>query len=122
MIVISPTVTFVRDSKMVRPANLISTEAGATGRAELIAFAVGIGLKSDWIKNHGTVNEHFNLQNARIETAVKAGAQPIDKFRLQSILKRKRERLGLVMVPRKVLRARAIARERHQPHHQPSPE
>lgn len=111
MIVITPITSFVREGKRVRAANLLCTEPGADGRAALVAFAASIHMKAEWLVNKATVYEHFSLQNARIERAITAGAQPIDKHRLTSILKRKRELLGLTKVPKNVLRARADVRD-----------
>lgn len=106
-----PPVTFLRDGKPVRAAVLLCTEAGRDGREELVAFGKRIGLRETWLKNRGTLFEHFELRGARIEEAAKAGAIRVDRKRLQAVMRKKREQLGLVTVPRAVIRARTAVRE-----------
>lgn len=106
-----PITNYVRDGKPLRAAHLLSGGVGADGRAELVAFATLIGMKAKWIQKRGTAHEHFDLFGGRIQQAVDAGAIRIDRKRLVQIIRHKRELLGLVKVPRKVIVARSKVRE-----------
>ena len=114
MITLGPVAQFVKDGKPVRAATLHSTFAGREGREELIEFGVRLGLRTDWLKLTRTSNEHFAVQNARIEKAVALGAQRLDRDALASLIKRKQELLGLVSVSRRTIVARSIVREMQQ--------
>lgn len=104
-------VNYVRNGKPVRAAHLLSTQAGRVGREELIEFATRIGMSANWLQKRGTVHEHFDIIGSRIERAAATGVARVDNRGLATIIKRKREQLGLVQVPRKTIRARSLARE-----------
>lgn len=70
--------------------HMMSDVIGEEGQKELIAFAVRIGLKPNWLQNKGTETEHFDLFGSRIERALKAGAVQIDRNRLVEIVRSKR--------------------------------
>lgn len=104
-------VNYVRDGKPVRAAHLLSTQAGRDGRAELVEFATRIGMSANWIQKRGTVHEHLDVMGSRIERVIATGVARVDNRGLANIIKRKREQLGLVKVPRHIIRARSLARE-----------
>ncbi len=60
--------------KQITTAHLASTLIGAEGTAELIAFALSIGMKERWIQHRGEPREHFDLMGSRCEMAIQAGA------------------------------------------------
>lgn len=111
MIVISRTANYVKDGRPMRAAHLLSTQAGAPGRAELIAFAIGIGLNPAWLQKRQTAHEHFDLIGQKIDRAKAAGAKPVTNHELAHILRDKREQLGLARVPRREIFRRVARRE-----------
>lgn len=104
-------VNYVRHGKPVRAAHLLSTQAGRDGRAELVEFATRIGLSPGWLQKRGTVHEHFDVIGAMIERAIATGVARVDNRGLGTIIRHKREQLGLVRLPRNIIRARSLARE-----------
>lgn len=62
-----------------RTAHMASDLPGAEGTAELLAFAKRIGLQERWIQNRGTPTEHFDLFDAAIGRAIKAGSVEIER-------------------------------------------
>lgn len=112
MIVMGPIVNYIRDGRCIRATHLLSTEVGTTGRAELVAFGKTVGLRESWLQKRRSAHEHFDVMGARIEKIIAAGVTRIDNRSLATILKRKREQLGLVRVPIAVIRRRSAMRER----------
>lgn len=114
MIALGPVAQFVKDGKPVRSATLHSTVAGATGREELLEFAAQLGLKPEWLKLKQSANEHFAVQNSRLDKAIELGATRMDRDALKSMVQRKREALGLDRVTRRHIIARSIVRDMNQ--------
>ena len=56
-------------------AHLLSTLPGPEGTAELVEFALSLGLKREWIQFEGTYREHFDLMGVRCAEAQRAGVQ-----------------------------------------------
>lgn len=56
-----------------RASHCMSTLAGQAGTDELVAFAIGIGLRPSWIQNQGEPTEHFDLFDGAIDRAIRAG-------------------------------------------------
>ena len=44
---------------------------------ELIAFAVQLGLRPEWIQHRGTAKEHFDLTDTKRDLALRLGARAI---------------------------------------------
>ena len=107
----SRTACYVKEDRPMRAAHLLSTMAGRDGREELLAFAKRIGLRTTWLQHRQTPHEHLDLIGSKIEAAKAAGARAISNHELAEILRDKREKLGLVGVPRAVLFKRADRRE-----------
>lgn len=72
-------------------SHLASTEFGKSGTIELMAFARRVGLREAWIQNLGTPTEHFDLFDAAILRAGRAGA----------VLVTPREFIRLVVTPKR---------------------
>lgn len=122
MIVMGPIVNYARNNKCIRATHLLSTEAGADGRAELVAFGKTVGLRETWLQKRQSAHEHFDVMGARSEKIIAAGVTRIENRSLAALLKRKREQLGLVRVPIAVIRARTVVRESYaQKMHEPRP-
>jgi hypothetical protein len=64
----------VRFRRFQRTAHCASTLKGDEGTRELLAFALRVGLREDWLQHRGTPREHFDLFDAAIERAIAAGA------------------------------------------------
>lgn len=111
VIVISRTACYIKEGRPLRAAHLLSTIAGKHGRAELMAFAKRIGIRAEWLQHRQTPHEHFDLIGIKIEAAKSAGAKSITNHELAEILRDKREKLGLVGIPRDTLFKRADRRE-----------
>lgn len=58
----------------IRTAHMLSTLHGAEGTAELVAFALRIGMRREWIQYEGTHQEHFDLMGVKCDEAQQAGA------------------------------------------------
>ncbi len=110
MIVMDAPVNYIRNGRPKRASHLLSSLVGAEGREELLAFGKGIGLRAQWLQKRGTAHEHFDLLGSYIEKARQAGAIKVDRRRLVEILREKKVQLGLILLPRKVINARAIAK------------
>lgn len=65
----------------------------ADSHEELVAFAVGMGLKASWIQKEGTLLEHFDLTSSRRTVALARGAvfRPAREWAAQLRLKREQE-------------------------------
>lgn len=90
MIVLDAPANYLFRGRRTRASHLISTEPGLAGRRELLAFAVMIGMKREWLQRPGTEFEHFDLLNSRIERALDAGAVKVDRRRVVDIVRAKR--------------------------------
>jgi hypothetical protein len=55
-------------------SHMWSDRIGEEGTRELLAFAVKVGLRADWIQKRGTPDEHFDLVAKRRARAVALGA------------------------------------------------
>lgn len=65
----------VRYRRFRRAAHLVSDLVErAEASAELLAFALRIGLRVEWRQNEGTPTEHFDLFDGAIDRAVTAGS------------------------------------------------
>lgn len=73
----------------ISASHLISTETGVAGRAELVAFARGIGMQEKWIQRAGTPHEHFDVMNTRVNVAVAAGARQVSSRELVYAIRKK---------------------------------
>lgn len=68
---------------------MISTLDGPNGQAELIAFAVAIGMRQEWLQKPGTHHEHFDIFGSRRAKAIAAGCKEISREQFVSILRAK---------------------------------
>lgn len=93
MIIIGAPVSFLRKGRPCRSTHMISTIAGRLGRAELIAFAVKIGLRAYWLQKVNSEYEHFDVMGGRIDRAKVAGARQVDRRRFMEFVASKREAL-----------------------------
>lgn len=91
MIVVDPIANYVRRGRPIRAAHLLSDQAGYAGTKELMRFGVAIGLKAGWLQADDSPHEHFDLFGKMIDAAIDAGAVKIDRYRLVSIVRAKRE-------------------------------
>lgn len=75
--------------RQIRTAHLVSTLLGDEGTAELVAFAVSIGMKEAWIQHRDEPREHFDLMGGKCEAAIARGAV-VDKYMLVNAIRAKR--------------------------------
>jgi hypothetical protein len=71
-------------------SHLASDLPGAEGSAELMAFALSIGMKPEWIQYPGTHREHFDVFGRRYNVAVARGAKAIERMAFGRVLREKR--------------------------------
>ena len=71
-------------------SHLASDLPGAEGSAELMAFALSIGMKREWLQHPGTHREHFDVFGWRYNVAVTRGAKAIERMAFGRILRTKR--------------------------------
>ena len=57
----------------------------------LIAFALQLGLKREWLQDQGTYREHFDLTAGKREEAVRKGAHELSVKDFVGMLQKKRE-------------------------------
>lgn len=67
-------------------SHLASDRAGPEGSAELLEFALSIGMRADWLQHAGTHREHFDVFGARYQRAVDRGARPIGNMEFGRLL------------------------------------
>lgn len=60
--------------------------------ADLLAFAVSIGMKPEWIQYPGTDKAHFDLRAGKRRAAVVAGAEEVKGAALVAIMRAKRDK------------------------------
>ena len=72
-------------SLSARWSHLMSDEP-AEASNELVAFAVRLGLRPQWIQYPGTPKEHFDLTDAKRDLALRLGARAIGYGREGSAL------------------------------------
>lgn len=58
-------------------SHLMSDLPGPEGTAELLAFAVRLGLRPEWIQKVGKPTEHFDVTAPKRDAAIRMGAVPI---------------------------------------------
>jgi hypothetical protein len=63
----------------------------ADGNAELVAFAVRIGLRRNWIQREGSPFEHFDVTAGKRWQSVRLGAVEIDSHEAVALIVAKRE-------------------------------
>lgn len=69
-----------RHGAVLRGRSVVSAHLMASTTEELIAFAVRLGLREEWIQHRGEVKEHFDLLGqSRCDAAVAAGAELVDR-------------------------------------------
>lgn len=74
--------------RRIRTAHVVSSILGAEGHQELLAFALSIGMKAEWIQSAGTYREHFDLMGSRCDAAINAGAV-VSRLQLANALRLK---------------------------------
>lgn len=71
-----------RLSRFKRTSHMMSDIPGEEGTRELLAFALRIGLKEEWIQHRGGSGEHFDLFDGAIGRAGKKGAIQLERIDL----------------------------------------
>ncbi|MFP7835242.1 DUF4031 domain-containing protein [Marisediminicola sp. LYQ134] len=66
----------------------------ADNSEELFAFAVGIGLRPEWVQKPGTYREHFDVTDAIRRRALAFGAVPVGFLALGKWARQRRATLG----------------------------
>ena len=64
------------------PSGLWCHMMSDTGTEELVAFALSIGLKREWIQKEGTRYEHFDLRPSMRAKAVQSGALDVSSVEM----------------------------------------
>jgi hypothetical protein len=89
MIVMDAPRTDTFRGRRITTAHLVSTLPAPEGTAELVAFAIGLGMRRAWIQHEGEPREHFDLMGGRCQAAIDAGAV-VDKHTLVAAMRAKR--------------------------------
>lgn len=100
--------------KMGPSCHMCSTLHGEEGTAELVAFAVKIGMRRSWLQHPGDEYEHFDLFGDRRARAVRAGAVDVTARQIADVWATKRGRLQVVYATRAQVdacKAYALARD-----------
>ena len=63
---------------------------------DLVQFAIGIGLKREWLQNAGTHKAHFDLVASKRALAIRSGAEEVDRYGLVELLNQKRAHLRVI--------------------------
>lgn len=76
--------------KFKRCSHMFSDLDGDAGRDELMAFALRIGMRADWLQKASTWGEHFDVLGSRRDRAVLAGAREVTHREAVNVWRRKR--------------------------------
>lgn len=78
--------------------HMISDQAGLAGTRELLAFALRLGLRREWLQEAGAPGEHFDLTAAMRDKALRMGARDVAATALAGVVAARRPR---TQVPRR---------------------
>jgi hypothetical protein len=70
-------------------SHMVSDLPGKAGTEELVAFALRIGMKREWLQKPGTRHEHFDIFGSRRPRALAAGCREVTRAEIVAVWRAK---------------------------------